>query len=211
MTRQCPQQEPPVDPGQDGEAADELHDGSPGIVDHAEDKFADAAGVLAEDAGGAARFEFLDAVQGEPHDVGENFFADRQLQQLGDPRGVPASPHMQGEPHQRNGKHADDNGDQQRPALAGKPVGEAGRERSFAEDVFDDDFGRRRGNEGEDGGERERDQGQRERRALAAEQFQEAGDQLPSGAVAAFFAGEGRVAGEDFRGSLRIVLCWKRG
>ena len=52
--QQRPEQQPPIDPGQDDQAAEQLDDRPPGVVEHGEDQLGDAAGVFAEDAGHAA-------------------------------------------------------------------------------------------------------------------------------------------------------------
>ena len=66
------QEQAPIDPGEHDQAADELHDRPPRVVDHAVDEVADVAWVLAQQAGGAARFELVDAVQGQVHRVIED-------------------------------------------------------------------------------------------------------------------------------------------
>ena len=46
--QECTKQEPPVDPGQHDHAAQELDHGLQGVIEHAEDQLADAAGILAQ-------------------------------------------------------------------------------------------------------------------------------------------------------------------
>ena len=48
--QECAQQEPPVDPGEDDHSAQKLDHRLPGIIEHAEDQLADAAGILAQQA-----------------------------------------------------------------------------------------------------------------------------------------------------------------
>ena len=86
------EQEPPVHPGQHDKAAEELNDGLPGVIEHAEDELADAAGILAQQAGGTARLELVDPVQGKPHRVFVDLAPDRDLHALGGPRRQPAAP-----------------------------------------------------------------------------------------------------------------------
>ncbi len=86
-----PQQEPPVDPGQDDHSAQELDDGLPWVIEHAEDQLAHSAGILAQQARSPARLELVDPVQGQPHRVFVDLAADRDLDSLGRPRGLPAA------------------------------------------------------------------------------------------------------------------------
>ena len=85
--------------------ADELDDGPPGVVEHAEDQLADAAGVLAEQARRAAGLELVDPVQREPHRVLEDPAADRDLHPLARPRRPPAAPEADRRADDRDRQH----------------------------------------------------------------------------------------------------------
>ena len=85
---QGPEQEPPVTQARIDQAADELDDRPPGVVEHAEDQLADAAGVLAEQARRAPGLELVDPVQREPGRVLEDPPAGRRPA----PACSPASP-----------------------------------------------------------------------------------------------------------------------
>ena len=90
--QECAQQQPPVDPGQDDQAAEELDHGRQGLIEHAENQLAHAAGILAQETRGAARLELVDPVQGQPHRVLVDLAPDRDLHALGRPRRQPAAP-----------------------------------------------------------------------------------------------------------------------
>ena len=113
--QKCPQQEPPVDPGEDDHSAQKLDDGLPGVVEHAEDQLADAAGILAQQAGCAARLELVDPMQGQAHRVFVDLAADRDLNSLGRPGGLPAAREPQELAQHR------DNQDQAPPGRPGVP------------------------------------------------------------------------------------------
>ena len=89
---ECTEQEPPVDPGQHDQSAEELDHGPPGVVEHAEDQLAHAAGVLAQQARRPSRLELVDPVQRQPHRVLVDLPADGHLHALGRPRRQPAAP-----------------------------------------------------------------------------------------------------------------------
>ncbi len=56
-------QEAPIDPGQDGQPAQQLDDRSPGVEQHAEDQLADSPGIFPEQTRDPSRLELIDPVQ----------------------------------------------------------------------------------------------------------------------------------------------------
>ena len=69
----------------------ELNHRPPRVVEHTKHELTDAGRVLPQNACRTTRFQFLNAMQRQPHDVCEHAFAHRHLQKLGDPRGMPAA------------------------------------------------------------------------------------------------------------------------
>ena len=167
---QCAQQQPPIDPRQNAQAAHELNDRPPGVVQHAEHQLADAAGVLPQDARRAARLELLNAMQRQPHDVREDLLSDRQLQHLGDARGVPAAPHVNAQLDERDRQHRGRNRHQERPRLARQPSGKRGRQRLAAQHVVDDELRRGRRQQGQQRRDRQRRERKRHGGPLPAQQ-----------------------------------------
>ena len=60
------EEHPPVDPGEDQEPANELHQRPPGVEEHREDELADPAGVVAQKRAGPPGAELVDAMERKP-------------------------------------------------------------------------------------------------------------------------------------------------
>ena len=73
--RERADQKPPVGPGEDRERPGELHNGSPGVVEHAEEQVGGLPRVFAQETGRAAGLDLVDAVQREPDGVREDLLA----------------------------------------------------------------------------------------------------------------------------------------
>ena len=143
------QEHPPVDPGEDQEPADELHQRSPRIEEHREDELADAAGIVAEESPRAAGAELVDAVERKPGGVRENAPAHPLLDPLRRPRHEPPTGERQQAPDEDRGHHRDDE-EQEPPSRLGRhrhPGGKPGGERLAEEDMVDGEL--RRGRRGE--------------------------------------------------------------
>ena len=106
ISTKVPSKQPPIHPSQHANAARELDHRPPGVVHHAEDQIAHAAGVFAEDAGHAAGFQFIHPMQRQPHGVGKRPPANIHLHAFGGGRGVPSAPQMNRGFHHRNPKAA---------------------------------------------------------------------------------------------------------
>ena len=157
-----PEQQPPVDPDQDRQPAEELDHRPPRVVQHAEDQLAHAAGVLAEQAGDAPRLELIHPVQREPRRVIIDPPAHRHLEPLARPRGEPAAGEADGGPDQRDGE---DDPHQREEPPPGRPQDAEPPEppvlgRPPQQDVVDHQLRRR----GRDQPDQRRDRQQEERR-----------------------------------------------
>ena len=87
---------PPIDPGEHDQAADQLQDRPPRVVEHAEDQLRHAAGIVAQEARRPARLELIHAVQRQPHGVGEDAAANGDLKSIDRLGGEPAAAQMNG-------------------------------------------------------------------------------------------------------------------
>ena len=112
-----PEQQPPVDKRQDDQAAEQLDDRPPGVVEHGEDQVGDAAGVFAEDRRDAAGFQLVHAMQRQSHGMVEDLLPHRHLHALGHARGLPAAPEAEQFRRRRQHHHADRDDRQQVPAI----------------------------------------------------------------------------------------------
>ena len=70
-----PSKQPPIDGGENRQAAEQLDDRAPRVVDHGEDQVGDAAGVFTQDGRDAAGFQFVHAMQRKADGVVEDGFA----------------------------------------------------------------------------------------------------------------------------------------
>ena len=91
---QCSEQQPPVDESQNAQAADQLHNRAPGVVEESEDEIADGGGVFTKQARHSSRLEFLNSRQRESYRVFKELLADVELQPFRRSRGCPTSRDM---------------------------------------------------------------------------------------------------------------------
>ena len=146
--QQRAEQQPPVDEGQHDQPAEELDDRRPGIVEHAEDQLAHAAGVLAQQARCPARLELVDAVERQPHRVLVDLAAHRDLDSLRQPRGLPSAREAQELAQHRDHEHDTDQHREPQPGRFGDGDRAVGRhplrQRPRQHDVVDRRLGRGR-------------------------------------------------------------------
>ena len=143
-----------------------------GVVEHAEDQLADAAGILAQQARSSARLELVNPVQRQAHRVFVNLAADRDLNALGRPassasgsrvpEACPVSRRRSTRATRATSRVLGDSG-----SAIGLHATSPRRQRMCQDDVVDHGLGRRRRNqlqERRDRGTRER---QHDRQAVA--------------------------------------------
>ncbi len=198
------EQEPPINPGQDRKPPRELHDGTPRIIEQAEDQLADTPRILAEQAGSSSRPELVDPVQRQPGRVLEHPSAHGDLHALGRPRRLPPPPEPERGPDHRDDQ---DRGDQQdQPPLRARqhpdPAWEAARQRPAEQHVIDHQLRRGGRDELHERGDRQGRQRQPDRLALPLEDPEELASELGERAM-----GRRRFGGGPSRAILRRSLA----
>ncbi len=108
-----------VDDGKNDDAAQELDNRAPGVVDHGEDKFSDTASIFAQEAGDASGFKILNAVKGEPDGLFKGLLADRQPDTQGGPGREPASRKSDKNIDHGDGEHPAADQEEELPATSG--------------------------------------------------------------------------------------------
>ena len=174
------QQQPPINHREDDEAARELDQRPPGVVEHAEDQVSHGARIFAQQTDHPARLQLIHAVQGQSHSVRKNTSADPGLYPLGGLGRLPSTPSANTDRQQRDHNDRDRDGCQQLGAIRrhAQRVIKNGRKRLRGQDVVHDDLRRGRRREVQQRGNRQRAQGRGDPRAVALQQAEKLFEQL---------------------------------